>query len=628
MTKQALALTLIAAAVLTACGGGDSSSSSANIPPGCTETGVAPQFACQTGSTEPLYRYQWALKQATSFFAAFGLVADGSTDINVESVHAAGIKGQGVNVLVLDDGIDVRHEDLAANVDRSMTYNFDDGSNDPTPANIATNVNEAHGTHVAGIIAAAQNGKGVMGIAPRAILGGARYLGSANADVVAAYGGASWSENADIINASYGENPTTPLAYDTGTSEQTAAMRAFPNLRQGRGLVMLKATGNEYVGHGDRTCPIVGETGMIGCETPANDPETLEPTAVVVTAANAKGVKASYSNAGPVNWVTGLGGEYGEGERYGEVGTGPNIYSTDLSGCGRGYSRNDLPYPTNDFTTANTPTNLKENPGCNYSSLNGTSAATPTVSGVVALMLSANPNLTWRDVREILRATARKIDPDYGNRESRSARIDLITRDATADTSTALTDGSSTARLDYGWQTNGAGYSYSTWYGFGLVDAVAAVKMAKATTFHKPAPLTVPSFTTAFADVDELDYGSVQKLGQFNVNGSGKVDEFQLRVSGSVCIGSVGFFVKSPSGTISTLSLPYNIYYKTGIGNVSNYGLGSYAFYDENAAGTWEVYAVSGVPNTNCAAYKPQDDSQTTQLTQPLNIQYRIIAAQ
>ncbi|MGG2343626.1 hypothetical protein ACQUZQ_21285, partial [Aeromonas veronii] len=94
-----------------------------------------------------------------------------------------------------------------------------------------------------------------------------------------------------------------------------------------------------------------------------------------------------------------------------------------------------------------------------------------------------------------------------------------------------------TARLDYGWQTNAAGYAYSTWYGFGLVDASAAVKMAKATVAYKPAALSVPDFAAAFANVNQLNYGAVQKLGQFNVSGTDKVDALQLRVSGSVCVG-------------------------------------------------------------------------------------------
>ncbi|WP_232446125.1 S8 family peptidase [Burkholderia ubonensis] len=558
-------------------------------------------------------------------------MANGTTDINVEDVHTAGIKGQGVNVLVLDDGIDVRHEDLAANVNASMTYNFDNGSTDPTPANTADNIDASHGTDVAGVIAAAQNGKGVMGIAPRATLGGARFIGAANADTNAAYGGADWSKNAHIINASYGANPSAPTEYDTATSTQ-AALRAFPNLRNGRGMVMLKASGNEYESISDgpnvpqRTCPTVGSNGMISCENPANDPEALEPAVIVVGAANAMGIKASYSNAGAVNWITGLGGESANGGKYGEVGTGPKIFSTDLSGCSRGYSRTN-PEDVYDFAIADTPTNLKENPNCNYSSMDGTSAATPTLTGVVALMLAANPNLTWRDVREILRATARKIDADYGSRNGRNIRIDLTTGGATADTSTTLADGSTTARLDYGWQTNGAGYAYSTWYGFGLVNASAAVKMAKATTTYKSATLKVPDFTTAFGNVNQLNYGSVQKLGQFNVTGSDKVDALQLRVSGSVCIGSVGFFVKSPSGMVSALSLPYNGYYNSGVSSVSNYGLGSYAFYGENAAGTWEVYAVSGVPTNACTTYHPQDGAQSVTLTTPLTVEYRVIAA-
>ena len=76
------------------------------------------------------------------------------------------------------------------------------------------------------------------------------------------------------------------------------------------------------------------------------------------------------------------------------------------------------------------------------------------VSGVAALVLQANPNLTWRDVRAILAGTARKNDP---------------------------TDG--------GWSTNNAGYHINDNYGFGVVDASAAVTAAKTWT-HLPAEKT------------------------------------------------------------------------------------------------------------------------------------------
>jgi len=660
----AISLTLLAAAALTACGGDDQVDSARNSPatpitptpaPGpspsnCTEVGVDAQYACKSGSTEPLYPYQWALKQATSFFKAFSDTADGATDLNVEAVHTIGIKGQGVNVLVLDDGMDIGNEDLAANVNRAMTYNFDDKGSDPTPSNDPGNIGSAHGTNVAGIIGAAQNGKGVMGIAPRATLGGARFLVNTR-DIVQAYGGASWSKDAHVINASYGGNPQDPPEYDAGT-DSNAAIRAFPKLRGGKGLVMVKAAGNEYGVITDqddqgnatrRFCPGIGgklgKERIVSCENPANDTEALEPGVILVGAANAKGFKASYSSAGSVNWVTGLGGESGEVGRFGEgvsgplpfSADGPRIFSTDLRGCERGYSRRDFSnepegFATNEFSIAGTPTNKALNAKCDYSSMNGTSAATPTVTGVVSLMLAANPNLTWRDVRDILRTTAKRIDPDYGMRDSRNLRVNLQNGSFAASGDANLVDGAPTARLDLGWQKNAAGNYYSNWYGFGLVDAAEAVQAARKRTVYMPAPLQLPKFTRAFDDIPALRYGSVQRLGEFAVAGNNKVDAIQLRLSGSICVGSVGIFVKSPAGTISALSVPYNGYYLSGVPEATDYGLGSYAFYGESMAGKWEVYAVSAVPTAACRSFTSKDGGSTVQLSEPLTVEYRLIA--
>lgn len=70
----------------------------------------------------------------------------------------------------------------------------------------------------------------------------------------------------------------------------------------------------------------------------------------------------------------------------------------------------------------------------------GTSYACPVVSGVVALMLEANPELGWRDVQGIFASTSQKTDS-----------------------------------TDESWTTNAAGFNHSYKYGFGLVDAYAAV---------------------------------------------------------------------------------------------------------------------------------------------------------
>ncbi len=639
--------TILASLVIFALGtqlvscGGDSGSSSTSS---CSETGP---YACQTGATEPLYTYQWALNAAQSFFASYTLVSDGTTDLNVDAVHKQGIKGQGVNVLVLDDGVEINHEDLKDNINPSMTWNFQNNNTDPTPSNPG----DAHGTNVAGIIAAVQNGIGVMGIAPRVTLGAAgdaRILNTAQE--YTAFGGAPWSINAHIINYSIGRNPRDPLSY-----EDTEAVGGQPwtNLRSNKGLIVVQSAGNEYIYAGKNTednplrlCRKVNNTTQIvSCENPVNETDLLNPMRLSIAAANAKGYRASYSSAGSINWVTGLGGEYGSTGNYGEAGSaanaeGPQIYSTDLMSCERGYSQNGLSADdTVQFMIGGSPINMEKNPNCNFDQMNGTSSAAPTITGVVALMLSANPNLTWRDVRHILATTSKQMDPDYGSRDGRNKQINLVGYTFTDSTSTALTDGASATRIDYGWQTNAAGYKYSNWYGFGLADATAAVAKAKATTNYMSAALTLPAFIPVPAMTNKsFTYGQVTKLGEFTVTGADKVDGMQLRLNAGtkdagtsddqdsddssstasdLCIGSAGIYVQSPSGTVSILAVPYNIYYNTDnqLTTTDNYGLGTYAFYGEAAAGSWQVFTVSGKPKDTC----------TTAGTSSISVEYRII---
>jgi subtilisin family serine protease len=639
-----LALVVFTAALISACGGeGDSTSS-------CAETGP---YACKTGATEPLYTYQWALNAAQSFFAGYPLVADGTTDLNVEAVHAQGIKGQGVNVMVLDDGLEINHIDLKANINPAMTWNFQTNTSDPTPVD----PDDAHGTNVAGMIAAAQNGIGVMGVAPRVTLGGAKSIGLLNgkvANVVEAYGGALWSKNTDVFNASYGTAPTTPPDYNQ-TSAGNAALQSFPNLRNGRGAVMVKSAGNAYRGiieveNGSAyiaSCPQFEYRGvshsLVSCDNPSSDTENLELPVIVIAAANAKGYKSSYSSAGSVVWITGLAGQLRSLGNYGEAGSatedlGPQIYSTDLMGCDRGYSKNgESPDSNAQFVIGGTPINKEKNPNCDFNQMNGTSSSAPTVTGVVALMLGANPKLGWRDIRDILRRTARQINPDYGNQDYRNHQVNLTLNPTLSDsTSTVLSNGATAARIDYGWQTNKAGNKYSTWYGFGLVDASAAVNMAKDYTAYKPTQLIVPTWSEGILG-GEVRYGEVKELGKFSVDSEKAVDMIQLGFAASesdhelnnVCMGSVGVFLKSPQGSVSVLSTPYNVFYdKTNhpndtrdggkIGPDSEYVLGSYAFYGESPKGEWTVIAVSGTPLTT---------SECT-VNPKLDVTYRIFNAE
>lgn len=620
----------IVAAILTACGGGSSDETPPETP--CSETGP---YACKTGASEPLYTFQWALNYASSYFNGFPETYSGGMDLNVEPVHRKEIKGQGVRVLVLDSGTDLANEDLAPNADLGMSWNFQTLQSDPYP-DLRDPNSAPHGTVVAGIIGAAQNGKGVMGIAPRVTLGGANLLSStwSAAEIYAAYGGAPWSSQADVFNASYGGD-SVAAPYDTDTDVQTSALRGLKKLREGKGAVFLKASGNSFDGG---LCGLTKR--YYDCTNPANDRMTLESNIITVAALNAMGQASSYSSAGSVVWVTGMAGEYGSQGVYGEgVGVGredgPTIFATDLRGCTHGYSRTGANTP---FQRGETSRNGQaDNPNCDYTYMNGTSSATPTLSGVAALVLSANPSLSWRDVRDILRLSARKVDADYtkrlpqGSDKPYGALVSLNSNEFLSWRGDAsnIVDGSIAVPVELGWQKNGAGLDYSNWYGFGVPDAEKAVALAleyKANpSLNRSGDVKIPdfklltywqgnAFTPPVIDVSEAEmvsmgdpfpYKRVTSAADLRVNTEQVVDQFQVRISGNyVCLGSLGIAVKSPAGTVSLLKLPNDHFRGAGVHQFEDYALSSVAFYGEQAKGKWEIFTLASNPEGQFEIYE------------------------
>lgn len=612
------------AAGLVACGGGGPAAAD------CPETGA---YACQSGETEPLYPLQWALSYARSFFAgnadagAFG----GGLDLNVAPVHREGIKGQGVNVLVVDSGVDLAHEDLRANADYGMSWNFARQIHDPDP--LLTTDRSAHGTAVAGIIAAAQNGKGVMGLAPLARLGGAALILQQDdvksaENYLDAYGGAAWSGKAHVINASFGAG-MFPEAYDLGVHPGLMGIHMMRSLRDGKGIVLVKAAGNSFDVRylGDQLIDCGPLTGAYDCSNPSDDPSTLETNAIVTAALNAKGQASSYGSAGSVVWITGMAGETGALGTYGEVsgigaaqaaggksGDGPTIFSTDIRGCSEGFSRSDAnPAKFNAFMRglSSLVAGVPDNARCDYSDMNGTSAAAPTISGVVALMLSANPDLTWRDARDILRLSARAVDQGYERRTRSDSRgdfsqpygalFDLKTNTFTTATGgkSDIVAGSTRVPMELGWTRNAAGLLHSNWYGFGVPDAAKAVALArlygKEPSRSKPAAQALPRFSTV-AERQGFEYQKVSLLGEFE-GGDQIVDQFQVRLSGdNICLGSMGIAVESPAGTKSLLKMPLDHFVRLDVASFSLYGAGSYAFYGESGKGSWKIYALASNP--------------------------------
>jgi subtilisin family serine protease/subtilisin-like proprotein convertase family protein len=542
---------------------------------------------------DPLASQQWHLLNSGQ--AAFADVSGTpGMDIDVDPVFQMGYTGAGVTVAVVDTGLEIAHEDLSANVIVSGSWNFNTRTSDPTNT-IETDGD--HGTSVAGLIAMARNGIGGIGVAPRARLKGFNLLSAVNPletqflDSIGASSSAPNSSDVAVFNQSFGISMTSPIPIDPSDETQYAAATVGPGaLRGGKGAVYVKAAGNGFSIAGVPTVPLSKCTGRavncvicgtpLTCENANFDPDNTLPYQIVVGAMNANGIKASYSTAGSAIWVSAPGGEFGENHAIsGDTGVGvePAMITTDQSGCTVGFARSGS--NTSSFDEGIAPSGDAFNPQCNYTnSMNGTSSATPVTSGVVALMLEANPALTWRDVKHILASTARKIDAAGG----------IVTV-------TNLAGGTYSA--EPGWTDNHAPapFHYHNWYGFGLVDAAAAVNMAK--TYS----VDLGTFTnTGFISSAPLLHLLIPNLSAtgtsstLNVPGTVQfVEAVQIRVSVThPDVGELGIELTSPAGTRSVLKNITDGYFDSP--NLTDQIFLSNAFYGENPAGNWTIKVVDG----------------------------------
>jgi subtilisin-like proprotein convertase family protein len=389
-----------------------------------------------------------------------------------------------------------------------------------------------------------------------------------------ALGGASYSSGNDIFNESfgsvYGSLPPTNSTY------QAIAAQTL-TLRNGKGAVLVQAAGNEFLDSDMALCTYAN-TYQVSCGDPATDTRRAGYTPIIVGAFNADGVKSSYSNAGTAIWVSAPGGEYGVDRAYlpnlSAVAYKPGIVTTSLDGCSNATTS---VFPTNKLNSLNSQGQNVNAKNCQYTAImNGTSSATPNVSGVVALMLEANSNLSTRDVKHILAKTAKKIDPTNSGVSS-----------------TNILPGA-TVVLDQGWVKNTAGNWFSTWYGFGAVDATAAVNMAKTYTSYLPVVQTNPS-TLHYLSNTTIPHTTTGVTMSFNMSQSfNTVEEVILftNLTTTTALTCNQFEITSPSGTKSILLHAANGYSSDGVNyqsSINNARLLSNAFYGESASGIWTV---------------------------------------
>ncbi|HEY1080665.1 MAG TPA: S8 family serine peptidase [Prosthecobacter sp.] len=350
------------------------------------------------------YRDQWHLRNTGQSGGKKGV------DINVEPVWDE-FQGQNIRIGIVDDSLQITHPDLSPNVDPLPNhYDWNGEDSNPSP----DGPEDYHGTPVGGLAAArGNNGIGVAGTAPQATLVGMRLI----ADLIdSALEGEAMIHGQDVIqikNNSWGMGGGPyDLGY-TGSLFTSSMIEATTDGRGGRGTVFVWSGGN---GRGQ---------GMQGNK----DGYANNIYGITVGAVDHNGALTSYSEIGSHITVVAP-----------SIGRSGGIITTDLVGV-QGYNQGSKK-------------NLAE---VNYTNdFGGTSAAAPIVSGVVALMLQANPNLGWRDVKEILLRSSTKLAPkDAG-------WVEHPNRDP--------------------WEINYAPVKHHHSYGGGLVNAAAAVAMARTWT--------------------------------------------------------------------------------------------------------------------------------------------------
>ncbi|KJR43590.1 proprotein convertase subtilisin/kexin type 5 [Candidatus Magnetoovum chiemensis] len=307
---------------------------------------------------DPLFLEQWHLLNTGQDGGLKG------EDIDVVSVWDT-YKGSSEEIIaVVDDGLDIKHEDLKDNVLTSLSYDFVGKDKDPTP----TSTQDDHGTSVAGVAAGRGfNSIGISGAAPNAKIAGYRLVG-ANTDTNEAEALSKNSDTIDIYTNSWGPDDDGMGLEGPGPLTLAAIENGVKTGRGGLGTIYVWAGGNG------------------GGNTPDN---------------------SNYDGYANLRYTIAVGASTNKGQKAYYTEDGSNILVSAPSSGGSA----DI------TTTALT----NGNPDTYTYSFGGTSAAAPVVAGVAALMLHANPNLRWRDVQHILIETADKIDPDSPNWKTNGA---------------------------------------------------------------------------------------------------------------------------------------------------------------------------------------------------------------
>ncbi len=334
-------------------------------------------------SSEPFAKDQWHLENTGQEGGVIG------ADINVAEAFADGAFGAGQVIGMLDDACDVLHEDLLSNY-INASHDALTGTVSASAANPVSS-SERHGTAMMGLICAAVNSNGVVGVAPAA-----RFTASRGADeglsasAIASAFSFALERGVGVHCNSWAGEAGAP----SPDTVRDAVEEAFTTGRADLGMVVVFPTGND----GQELEPDSALAGLTN--------EAAKKLVIGVGACNASELVASYSSygMGVVDVLAPSGDVFL-----------PQIVTTDNTDAtfpeSPGYNHGGL----DDFGQANLP-DSQYTRGDSFSDVTdpdffGTSAASAQVAGVAALVLGATggAQLTATQVRAVLEHTTSQI---------------------------------------------------------------------------------------------------------------------------------------------------------------------------------------------------------------------------
>jgi subtilisin family serine protease len=387
-----------------------------------------------------------------------------------------------ITIAIMDDSVDLTHPDFQGIGKIVAPRDFKENDFLPLPGDPDDN----HGTACAGVATAEENGVGAIGVAPGCALMPIRTTGFLDDQTIEDLFGWAVAKGASVISCSWGP---AAVYFPLSLRQRAALTQAATTGRNGKGCVIVFAAGNAN----RPTNGTVNESGWpnnaLSGPTSWLGGFTVHPDVITVSASTSLNRKAAYSNWGAEVSVCAPSNNAPPGvglQATGFVFTPPQVTGA-LPGLGivtsdrvgaAGYSADNIAI---DF--------------------GGTSSACPLVAGVAALVLSANPDLTAAEVKQLLQQTADKIvdpnpDPQFGFRKG----------------------------------TYEAG-GRSDWFGYGKVNAAKAVQAAvqrQAVNAIAPSRQIQQENSTGIAIPDNNPQGAISTI---QITDAGTVRSIQVSVA-------------------------------------------------------------------------------------------------